>query len=56
MNVLDKIKRNMRVTKIVATRSVKTAKGDTYAGFTVSWDSLQGQILRAQVCQPIRLR
>ena len=41
MKSLDEIRESIRVTKVVSTRSVKTKIGDTYAGFTASWDCVQ---------------
>jgi len=39
--VVSRVKNNLRVTKVVATRSLKGAKGDTFAGFSAQWDSVQ---------------
>lgn len=39
--VLHSISTKMRVTKVVATRSVKTRRGDSFAGFSAAWDSVQ---------------
>jgi hypothetical protein len=36
-----RVKANLRVTKVVATRSVKTQKGDFFVGFSAAWDSVQ---------------
>jgi hypothetical protein len=36
-----RIKRGMRVTKVVATRSIKGRFGDTFLGFSANWDSIQ---------------
>ena len=41
MKSISQIRKAMRITKIVATRSIKTKTGDTYTGFTASWDSVQ---------------
>ena len=38
---LTRIKNNLRVTKVVATRSVKGRNGDSFAGFGAAWDSVQ---------------
>lgn len=38
---LRMIRDNIRVTKVVATRSVKGARGDSFAGFSAAWDTLQ---------------
>lgn len=39
--VVGRVKQHLRVTKVVATRSVKTAKGDFFSGFSAAWDSVQ---------------
>lgn len=39
--LLRKVRDNIRVTKVVATRSVKGARGDSYAGFSAAWDTIQ---------------
>lgn len=36
-----RVKNKVRVTKVVATRSVKTGRGDHFAGFSAAWDSVQ---------------
>lgn len=41
-NLVKKVKGNLRVTKVVATRSVKGKHGDYFAGFAAGWDSVQG--------------
>lgn len=38
---LEGIFKKIRVTKVVATRSVKGQRGDTFAGFSAAWDSVQ---------------
>jgi hypothetical protein len=35
------VKGNLRFTKVVATRSVKTQRGDFFAGFAAAWDTVQ---------------
>lgn len=35
------IRDKMRVTKVVATRSVKGARGDSFAGFAAAWETVQ---------------
>lgn len=35
------VRSKLRVTKVVATRSVKGKMGDTYVGFSAAWDSVQ---------------
>lgn len=39
--VVGRVKQHLRITKVVATRSVKTAKGDFFSGFSAAWDSVQ---------------
>jgi hypothetical protein len=39
--VVNHVKQRLRITKVVATRSVKTAKGDFFSGFSAAWDSVQ---------------
>lgn len=39
--MLVNIKKNLRVTKVVATRSVKTNRGDFFAGISAAWNSVQ---------------
>jgi len=39
--VVSRVKQHLRITKVVATRSVKTAKGDFFSGFSAAWDSVQ---------------
>lgn len=38
---IKKVQDNLRVTKVVATRSVKGKGGDTYAGFSAAWNTVQ---------------
>ena len=40
-DVVSRVKSNLRVTKVVATRSLKGAKGDTFVGFSAQWDTVQ---------------
>lgn len=40
-STLKRIQSNIRVTKVVATRSVKGKQGDTYAGFSAAWNTVQ---------------
>ncbi|NBR00939.1 MAG: hypothetical protein EBT79_06410 [Actinobacteria bacterium] len=40
-STLRRIQSNIRVTKVVATRSVKGKGGDTYAGFSAAWNTVQ---------------
>lgn len=39
--LVRRVRRGLRVTKVVATRSVKTPRGDFFAGFAAAWDSVQ---------------
>jgi len=39
--LIKKVQSGIRVTKVVATRSVKTKKGDFFAGFAAAWDTVQ---------------
>lgn len=41
--LLRRVKQNLRVTKVVATRSVKGKHGDHFAGFAASYDSVQDE-------------
>lgn len=41
MALIAKVKANVRVTKVVATRSVKTKRGDFFAGFAAAWNTVQ---------------
>ena len=38
---LREIKSKIRITKVVCTRSVKGRGGDSYVGFSASWDTIQ---------------
>ena len=38
---LRSVKRKLRVTKVVCTRSVKSRGGDHYVGFSAGWDTVQ---------------
>jgi hypothetical protein len=40
-SVVANVKAKLRVTKVTATRSVKTGKGDFFVGFSAAWDSVQ---------------
>lgn len=42
-DLLMRVKANVRVTKVVATRSVKGKFGDYFAGFAAGWDSVQDE-------------
>jgi hypothetical protein len=42
-DLLMRVKSNIRVTKVVATRSVKGKFGDYFAGFAAGWDSVQDE-------------
>ena len=39
--LLINVKKRLRVTKVVATRAVKTRGGDSFAGFSAAWESVQ---------------
>jgi hypothetical protein len=39
--VIARVKRNVRVTKVVATRAIKTKRGDFFAGFSAAWNTVQ---------------
>jgi len=39
--LINRVKSKMRVTKVVATRAVKTRNGEFFAGFSAAWDSVQ---------------
>lgn len=38
---IREISQRIKVTKVVCTRSVKGKNGDSYAGFSAAWDSIQ---------------
>lgn len=38
---INRVKKHMRVTKVVCTRSVKGRFGDHYVGFSAAWDTIQ---------------
>ena len=38
---IARIRKHMRVTKVVCTRSVKGRSGDHYVGFSAGWDTVQ---------------
>ena len=38
--VLNKVRSRLKVTKVVATRAVKTKGGDFFAGMSAAWDSV----------------
>lgn len=47
---VQRVRSNLKVTKVVATRSVKGRMGDTFIGFSAAWNSVQedgGQNLMA---------
>lgn len=39
--LVKRVKAGLRVTKVVATRSVKGKGGDTYVGFSAAWNTVQ---------------
>lgn len=44
MAALARVRPHIRVTKVVATRAVKTKRGDFFAGFGAGWDSVQDDV------------
>jgi hypothetical protein len=38
---LIRIRKGIRITKITATRSIKSSQGDTFVGFSATWQSIQ---------------
>lgn len=38
---VERVKSKMRITKVVATRAVKTKSGDFFAGMSAAWDTVQ---------------
>jgi len=40
-DALDNVKKHVRITKVVCTRSVKGRGGDNYVGFSAAWDTIQ---------------
>lgn len=40
-DTVDRVKSSMRITKVVATRAVKTKRGDFFAGMSAAWESTQ---------------
>jgi len=38
---IENVKAHLRITKVVCTRSVKGRYGDSYAGFSAAWDTIQ---------------
>ena len=39
--IIQGVKNKLRITKVVCTRSVKGHSGDSYAGFSAAWDTVQ---------------
>lgn len=39
--LVQRVKAGLRITKVVATRSVKGNGGDTFVGFSAAWNSVQ---------------
>lgn len=39
--LVSRVKEGLKITKVVATRSVKGRGGDTFVGFSASWNSVQ---------------
>lgn len=42
--MIRRISADARITKVVATRSVKTGRGDFFAGFSGAWNSVQDDV------------
>ena len=42
--VVSRVRGQMRITKVVATRAVKTKRGDFFAGMSAAWDSVQDDV------------
>lgn len=40
-SLVEKTRSQMRVTKVVATRAIKTKSGDFFCGMSAAWDSVQ---------------
>ena len=40
-DLIREVKRNLRITKVVVTRSVKTKQGDFFIGYAAGWDTVQ---------------
>lgn len=40
-DLVTKVKDSLRVTKVVCTRSVKGQRGDSFAGFSAAWNTVQ---------------
>ena len=38
---IRRVRDNLKITKVVCTRSVKGRNGDTFCGFSAAWDSVQ---------------
>lgn len=38
---IREVKNNIRITKVVVTRSVKTKRGDFFVGYAAGWDTVQ---------------
>jgi hypothetical protein len=43
-SLIRNIKQKIRITKVVSTRSVKTGRGDFFAGFSAAWNSVQDDV------------
>jgi hypothetical protein len=40
-DLVKRVRAGLRITKVVATRSVKGKNGDTFVGFSAAWDTVQ---------------
>jgi hypothetical protein len=42
--MVSRVRGNMKITKVVATRAVKTKRGDFFAGMSAAWNSVQDDV------------
>jgi hypothetical protein len=42
--MVTRVRSNMKITKVVATRAVKTKRGDFFAGMSAAWNSVQDDV------------
>ena len=42
--MVTRVRSNMKITKVVATRAVKTKRGDFFAGMSAAWESVQDDV------------
>jgi hypothetical protein len=43
-DIIRRVQSRIRITKVTATRSVKGKGGDTFAGFSAAWDTVQDDV------------